>query len=89
MEGTLAAEATVEVEGAMSATIPGTLVAKKVEVRFPSRGNGAPGQEAKGPITALNATDLTPWSGGLLGRGLQPGTGTRDLLMAGITGRSL
>jgi hypothetical protein len=64
VEGTLTAGATVEVEGAMSATNPGTLVAKKVEVRFASMGNGASDQEAKGPITALNATDLTLTVGG-------------------------
>jgi len=59
VEGTLTEGATVEVEGAMSATDPTLLVAVKVEVRFPKMGNGASDQEAKGPITALGAADLT------------------------------
>jgi len=65
VEGTLVAGATVEVEGAMSATDPNTLVAVKVEVRFPRMGNGASDTKAKGPITALNATDLTLTVGGV------------------------
>lgn len=65
VEGTLVAGATVEVEGAMSATDPTLLLATKVEVRFPGMGNGASDDEAKGPITALNATDLTLTVGGI------------------------
>jgi hypothetical protein len=65
VEGTLAAGSTVEVEGAMSATDPTVLVAVKVEVRFPSMGNGASDAEAKGAITALNA-DLTLTIGGVV-----------------------
>ncbi|NWJ40990.1 MAG: hypothetical protein HXX12_08465 [Geothrix sp.] len=64
VEGVLAEGATVEVEGAVSTTDPTLLVAVKVEVRFPKMGNGASDTEAKGPITALNATDLTLTVGG-------------------------
>jgi hypothetical protein len=65
VEGTLTAGSTVEVEGALSATDPTVLVAVKVEVRFPSMGNGASDEAAKGPITALNA-DLTLAIGGVV-----------------------
>lgn len=65
VEGALVAGATVEVEGAMSATDPTLLLATKVEVHFPGMGNGASDDEAKGPITALNGTDLTLSVGGI------------------------
>lgn len=66
VEGTLAEGATVEVEGALSATDPTLLLAAKVEVRFAHMGNGASDVEAKGLITALNATDLTLTVGGVV-----------------------
>lgn len=66
VEGTLTAGATVEVEGTLSATDPTTLVAVKVEVRFPNLGNGASDAEVGGAITALNATDLTLTVGGIV-----------------------
>lgn len=65
VEGTLATGALVEVEGAMSVTDPTTLLATKVEVRIPGMGRGASDDEAKGPITALSAADLTLTVGGI------------------------
>ncbi len=59
VEGTLAEGATVEVEGAMSATDPTVLIAVKVEVRFSNMGNGASDEKTKGSITALSITELT------------------------------
>jgi hypothetical protein len=66
VEGNLAEGASVEVEGALSTTDPTVLVAVKVEVRFPKMGNGTSDREAMGPITALNATDLTLTVGGIV-----------------------
>jgi hypothetical protein len=64
VKGTLADGAVVEVEGNLSATAMGTILATKVEVRLSRHGSGSSDGDARGSITALGATDLTLTLGG-------------------------
>lgn len=64
VKGTLVDGAVVEVEGSLSTTTPGTILATQVEVRFDHDGEGASDEEAKGAITALNLANLTFTLGG-------------------------
>ena len=65
VSGTLVEGAVVEVEGSLSTTATGTLLATKVEVRFGQGGDGASDLEAGGTISALDATNLTLTVGGV------------------------
>jgi hypothetical protein len=62
--GTLTNGAVVFVEGSLSMTDPTTILATKVDVRIGHEGSGACDSEARGAITALDATALTLTVGG-------------------------
>lgn len=64
VKGTLVDGAVVEVEGNLSTTVPNTLLATKVAVKFGHHGRGASDREIKGSLSAVNATDLTLTVGG-------------------------